>query len=100
MKATEQIEAIKKTLIDAEKHGQLSIDMFTIIERQLITLQILVERDIVTAEQKGLTDAFDAINTALDAKGEYYAKELTDDEKQAYHHEEEKRKQIILNHLK
>ena len=62
MKATEQIEAIKKTLIDAETSGQLSIDMFTIIERQLITLQILVERDIVTAEQKGMTDAFSIIN--------------------------------------
>jgi hypothetical protein len=62
MKATEQIEAIKKTLIDAETSGQLSIDMFTIIGRQLITLQILVERDIVTAEQKGMTDAFAIIN--------------------------------------
>jgi len=62
MKATEQIKAIKETLIDAEKRGKLSIDMFTIIERQLITLQIFVERDIITAEQKGMTDAFAIIN--------------------------------------
>ena len=60
MKATEQIEAIRQTL--SEDLVDMPQGLYELLQMQLITLQILVERDIVTAEQKGMTDAFAIIN--------------------------------------
>lgn len=81
MKASEQIEIIKRDLSVFCDANIISHEAYQSLLRQIITLDISIQSELIAAEQKGMTDAFDTINTALDAKGEYYVEELTDDEK-------------------
>jgi hypothetical protein len=98
MKSEEQFKEIYHTLFLGG--GNMPDDLKELLKSQIGNLQVTVQRELIEAEQKGMTDAYAAMSATVDAKCEYYSKQLTDDEKQAYYHEEEKTKQIILNHLK
>jgi hypothetical protein len=87
MKATQQIQGIKQTLMSF--YAPALIDSMI---AKLNNLELAIQSELIAAEQKGMTDAYAAMSATVDAKGEYYVEELTDDEKQAYYHEEEKKR--------
>jgi regulator of RNase E activity RraB len=92
MKSTEQIEIIKRDLSVFCDANIISHEAYQSLLRQIITLDISIQSELIAAEQKGMTDAYAAMSATVDSKGEYYVEELTDDEKEAYYHEEEKKR--------
>jgi hypothetical protein len=60
MKAEEQFKEIYHTLFLGG--GNMPDDLKELLKAQIGALQVIVQRELIEAEQKGMTDAFAIIN--------------------------------------